>query len=604
MPLPGAPGSILMSDGTGWLARDALVRRRWYPTIQGSDGVTGQTYTTREALYQRCGPLVLVSGRITLSAAGTMSPAGEVFIGNLPFSVSGVGDTRGAIPVSYFQNMNGSVTYLALQPMPTLKIARMVYSNGAGAGTYNLGTANITNNFDFIFGGAYLTDDPYITPNPTILLTTALANGQVYQGYSQTISASGGTSPYTFAVVSGSLPAGLSLASNGAISGTPTSAATANFTVRATDQGGFTGDQVYAITPAAPSITVSPATLPGGTVGTGYATWMSASGGQAPYTFSVTAGALAAGLTLRSDGYIYGTPTTAGTAWADIRATDANGFTGTQGGISCAIAANVYYTEILVVGGGGGGSFGSGGGGGGGTNYFGANLTVGSAYGITIGAGGARGTNTFPYETNRQGADGGATTMAGVVSEPGGGGGGCQGAADAAGIAGRPGASGGGGGGGCGGQNPGAGGGATRHQPGGAGYRSPAAVYTAGGGGGGQSGGGGAGFLHSTYGHGGQGGGGYWSSMSGVSVCYGAGGGGTGYDGAGAYGSGAGPTTAPTPNSGQGGSAYGPTAQGVAGAAGIVIIRYSGGKRGSGGSESSIGGYWTHIFTSNGTFVA
>ena len=48
----------------------------------------------------------------------------------------------------------------------------------------------------------------------------ALPGGSTGSVYSQTITASGGTGPYTFAVSSGSLPTGLSLASGGALTGT------------------------------------------------------------------------------------------------------------------------------------------------------------------------------------------------------------------------------------------------------------------------------------------------------------------------------------------------------------------------------------------------
>src|ERR1700678_1772902 len=60
-----------------------------------------------------------------------------------------------------------------------------------------------------------------------VLLTTALPNGRIGSAYSATLSASGGTTPYTWTLISGTLPAGLSLnASSGAISGTPTQAET------------------------------------------------------------------------------------------------------------------------------------------------------------------------------------------------------------------------------------------------------------------------------------------------------------------------------------------------------------------------------------------
>src|SRR5439155_20025642 len=54
--------------------------------------------------------------------------------------------------------------------------------------------------------------------------------------------------------------------------------------------------------------------LPSGTVGTPYSQALSAAGGTAPYTWTVTAGAVPAGLTLSSAGVLSGTPTASGTA--------------------------------------------------------------------------------------------------------------------------------------------------------------------------------------------------------------------------------------------------------------------------------------------------
>ncbi len=66
---------------------------------------------------------------------------------------------------------------------------------------------------------------------------TTLAGGAVGTAYSQTLTASGGQAPYTFSTTaaSGALPAGLSLNSSGAITGTPTASGTFTFTVRGTD---------------------------------------------------------------------------------------------------------------------------------------------------------------------------------------------------------------------------------------------------------------------------------------------------------------------------------------------------------------------------------
>ncbi len=85
---------------------------------------------------------------------------------------------------------------------------------------------------------------PTLTVNPA-----TLANGFAGTAYNQTLTATGGTAPYTFAVPPGSLPNGLTLASGGALTGTPTliSVGTYNFTVTATDSTGCTGTRAYTV---------------------------------------------------------------------------------------------------------------------------------------------------------------------------------------------------------------------------------------------------------------------------------------------------------------------------------------------------------------------
>lgn len=74
-----------------------------------------------------------------------------------------------------------------------------------------------------------------------------------------------------------------------------------------------------------PPVTVAPATVPGGTWNTAYATQnFSATGGSGAYTWSISSGALPAGLTLTPGGVLSGTPTSAGTFTFDIRATDSS----------------------------------------------------------------------------------------------------------------------------------------------------------------------------------------------------------------------------------------------------------------------------------------
>lgn len=76
-----------------------------------------------------------------------------------------------------------------------------------------------------------------ITVNAALAVSTAsLPSGIIGTAYSTTLVASGGLTPYSWSLTTGSLPAGLSLNStSGVISGTPTTAVTSNFTVTVSD---------------------------------------------------------------------------------------------------------------------------------------------------------------------------------------------------------------------------------------------------------------------------------------------------------------------------------------------------------------------------------
>ncbi|MEI5679504.1 MULTISPECIES: putative Ig domain-containing protein [unclassified Mesorhizobium] len=169
--------------------------------------------------------------------------------------------------------------------------------------------------------------EPTITVGPN-----ALPGGSVGSGYGPvTLTANGGTGPYSFEVTAGNLPAGLSLSISGEFNGTPTVAGSFTFTVTATDDNGFTGTREYTLAIDAPTITIAPDTLPGGSAGVAYEpVAMTADGGEAPYAFSVTTGDLPEGLSLATTGEISGTPTEAGNFTFTVTATDDNNFTGTR----------------------------------------------------------------------------------------------------------------------------------------------------------------------------------------------------------------------------------------------------------------------------------
>jgi len=188
----------------------------------------------------------------------------------------------------------------------------------------------------------------HIGTNSLALSPPTLPNGTQFTPYSATVTASGGSGSYTFSISGGALPAGLSMDAAGNITGTPTGTGPSTFTVRAVDTFNNFATKQYTVTIGSNVLTLSPNSLPGGVVGTGYSQTISASGGAAPYTFAVTAGTLPTGLTLTASGAqagtLSGTPSAAGTFNFTVQATDPSFNTGSKA-YSVTIAA-----QPLVVG--------------------------------------------------------------------------------------------------------------------------------------------------------------------------------------------------------------------------------------------------------------
>jgi hypothetical protein len=157
--------------------------------------------------------------------------------------------------------------------------------------------------------------------------STTLPGATVKQSYSGSLHASGGAAPYHWSVGSGSLPAGLSLASGtGVISGAPTASGTFKFTANVSDSSNpaQTTSAAMSVLVTAIQLAITSSTLPSGTSGTPFSTALSASGGAAPYTWAIASGSLPAGLSLvPSTGLISGTPTTSGTSSFTATVTDA-----------------------------------------------------------------------------------------------------------------------------------------------------------------------------------------------------------------------------------------------------------------------------------------
>ncbi len=153
--------------------------------------------------------------------------------------------------------------------------------------------------------------------NPQLALSAVGAfDATVGKPYSYGVNAGGGTPPYTWSRVAGTIPPGLTLnTSNSVVSGTPTTAGTFTYTLRITDSS-FPGDFrdiPISISVFNPIVIANPATLPAATIGRPYSQTLTATGGSPPFLFSLSGGSPPAGINLVGN-TLTGTPTAIQTA--------------------------------------------------------------------------------------------------------------------------------------------------------------------------------------------------------------------------------------------------------------------------------------------------
>lgn len=169
-----------------------------------------------------------------------------------------------------------------------------------------------------------------VNDQPTVSSPARPEAGDEAVAYSKQLESTEGTGPYTWTVVDGELPPGLTLSETGLLSGTPTSEGTYTFTAQVTDATGSTSTQEQTVEIAS-SLTITTTTLPDGELNAEYSERLERAGGAAPISWSVIDGTLPPGLSLDAEtGELTGTPTTAGTYTFTIRATDDNGITATR----------------------------------------------------------------------------------------------------------------------------------------------------------------------------------------------------------------------------------------------------------------------------------
>lgn len=202
----------------------------------------------------------------------------------------------------------------------------------------------------------------------SLMLTGVLPSAALHNAYSARVSARNGVAPYTYSVVSGSLPPGLSLdAGTGILSGADLTAAGAfAFTVRATDLSGATVERQFALTVIAEPLTLS-GHVPDGTVGVPTTYTYAANGGIPPRTYSVIGAPDGITMPDSSVPTLSVNPTTGGIHTWTMRATDSDGavfdlpdsamFTAvvaelTLAGTFAGAMIDVSYTSELTISGG------------------------------------------------------------------------------------------------------------------------------------------------------------------------------------------------------------------------------------------------------------
>jgi hypothetical protein len=267
------------------------------------------------------GRIGTLAEQITIGAGLSISPASvpNGFV-NTPYSVAFTGP--GAVGA-----VTWSVVAGALPNGLTLNASSGLLS----------GTPAVTGSSSFTVQAVDSTLVP-VTGNYTMQILNALSvlpesvpNGAVGAPYSQALTVTGATGPVAWTVTSGALPGGLTLnPSSGLIGGTPTIAGSFAFTVQAADSMEQMGSRAYTMQVLG-VLTISPASLPNGSVGGAYNQALAAAGATGAVSWTLSSGALPGGLTLNpSSGLIAGTPTTAGSFAFTVQATDSLMQTGSR----------------------------------------------------------------------------------------------------------------------------------------------------------------------------------------------------------------------------------------------------------------------------------
>jgi hypothetical protein len=160
-----------------------------------------------------------------------------------------------------------------------------------------------------------------INPSGLTITTSSLPNGALTSAYSATLSAAGGTPPFTWSA--NGLPAGITASASGVLSGTPTSPGAFTVAVTVKDSAGLSASASLSLTILAAPLKITTTGITPVTLGAPFSLAFGATGGTPPYTWTGTG--LPTGVTLSPTGTLSGTPAALGTSAITVTVTDSTG---------------------------------------------------------------------------------------------------------------------------------------------------------------------------------------------------------------------------------------------------------------------------------------
>lgn len=307
VPVP-IPGNVLRSNADGIYPEFRVVGQVTQVYVKSGQALTPMTSIAVYAAAAETAASTAQSAAGTASSAAGTATSAASSAAKAAQDAAAVGATNDAINAGLLRNEQ-SATYS--------ETAGLILEIG-GSGQFVIMEDPAHPGFGIIV--AVGTTPPPAQDVAPVILTTSL--GALTVGVAARVAIAATGEPSSFFVSAGTLPAGLSLSSDGVVSGTPTTAGIYNFTVTATnaveaDTQVFTGS--VAASGTAPVIT-GPQSV-SLTQGVPASAQLTASG-STPITWTVTGGAVPAGLSLSSAGVLSGTPTGSGSYTVTLTATN------------------------------------------------------------------------------------------------------------------------------------------------------------------------------------------------------------------------------------------------------------------------------------------